>query len=98
MMSQISFNSSCSLPACASAWLHALNACSERFKRRSSLLTAPSRAEFEGMGEEKPLEVGKEGLEDDGEMADGSPAPDLAPGPFGPEFSVALATSAGSFR
>jgi hypothetical protein len=37
-MSQIWSSSSCSLPACASALLHALKARSARFSRRSSLL------------------------------------------------------------
>src|ERR1700676_791191 len=44
MMSQICCNNSCSLPACPSARLHALNARKARFNRRSSFVIALSPA------------------------------------------------------
>src|SRR3974390_3604490 len=45
MSSQICCSSSCSLPACASAWLHALSRGKARFSRRSSLLISLSRGD-----------------------------------------------------
>src|SRR5580698_4094315 len=66
MMSQIWSRSSCSLPACASALLHALKARSARFSRRSSLLIRFSLTESAAETEkEEGVESREEEKEDD---------------------------------
>src|SRR5580698_6074144 len=84
MMSQIWSRSSCSLPACASALLHALKARSARFSRRSSLLIRFSLTESAAETEkEEGVESREEEKEDDdgttpGETADDAETPRAA--------------------
>jgi hypothetical protein len=77
--------------------LHALNARSARFSRRSSLLMAPSRAASEGIGDEKPLEVGKDESEEDEEDGDADRSAGSVPEPFVSDLWEALGVPTGSF-
>src|ERR1700681_4669145 len=92
MMSQICCNNSCSLPACPSARLHALNARKARFNRRSSFVIALSPApsvvseqdcpDSEDIdvheGKEEGAAEGKEDDKDKGERKSDEPgSPDL---------------------